>query len=162
MPLTYPLNKYLTSFCSIAYFCVTASRTCSPIFRFFLYIHYKRIVHKYAMRFFRQTKVHLYEDFDYEAHFSRSKADFREMFPNTLLFREYLFAGSYSFNNKRRELSFYWSSLLLVIYYFCVISSHQCLRTLIRENTRAQEIRWTSALCQPKRQQRPKKLYKTV
>ena len=45
------------------------------------------------------------------------------MFPNTLLFREYLFAGSYSFNNKRRELSFYWSSLLLVIYYFSLIYS---------------------------------------
>ena len=37
-----------------------------------------------------------------------------------------------------------------------------CLLYTSRENTRAQEVRWTSALCRPKRQRRPKKLYKTV
>ena len=45
-------------------------------------------------------KAHLYEDFDYEAHFSHSKADFCEMLPDTLLFREYLFADSYSFRGQ--------------------------------------------------------------
>ena len=30
-----------------------------------------------------------------------------------------------------------------------IISSHQCLRTLIRANTRVQDIRWMSALHRP-------------
>ena len=44
--------------------------------------------------------VHLYEDFDYEVLFSRSKASFWETLPNILLFREYLFAGSYSLHER--------------------------------------------------------------
>ena len=44
---------------------------------------------------FLHSKVHLYEDFDYEAHFSRSKVDFWETLPDTLLFRECLLVDSY-------------------------------------------------------------------
>ena len=43
-----------------------------------------------------------------------------------------------------------------------IVLSHQCLRTLIRANTRVQDIRWMSALHRPKRQRRPRKFYKTV
>ena len=35
-----------------------------------------------------------------QTHFSHSKADFCEMLPDTLLFREYLFADSYSFRGQ--------------------------------------------------------------
>ena len=35
-----------------------------------------------------------------QTHFSHSKADFCEMLPDTLSFREYLFADSYSFRGQ--------------------------------------------------------------
>ena len=49
---------------------------------------------------FLRSKVHLYEVFNYEARFSRSKVDFRETLPETLLFRECLFADSYNLHGQ--------------------------------------------------------------
>ena len=42
------------------------------------------------------SQVHLCEDFDYKAHCPRSGAGFWETIQDILLFREYLFTGSYS------------------------------------------------------------------